>query len=188
MTDIGKVIKGLRLKAKMTQAELAKRSGLDFTTISKIEKGSLIGTLATHQKIARALGMPLFELCRALEGPIKPVVEINQTKTKKPSADIFYYNEKVVSQILVKHLSQCMMGPELLHLEKGGVTDLEQKPKGTEQFIFVHEGEVELKIDKAIHNIPKGATAYFAASLPHTIRNISSQPAKVLRVTTPPSL
>ena len=183
---IGKIIQELRINSKITQAELAKKSGINFTTISKIEKGSLTGTLTTHQKIAKALGLSVSELCQGLEETTKPAVEINQAKAAL--TDTFYYDEKATSQILVKHLARRKMVPELLHLDKGGMTHLEQKPRGTEQFIFVHEGNIEVRIGDVSHQLKKGGSVYFDASLPHTVKNISTGSAKVLRISSPSTL
>ena len=181
---IGKIIK--KLRGDMTQQELAKRAGLDFTTISKLEKGSLTGTITTHLKIAKALGITLSDLYKGLEEPKGQSFEI--TQTQKPSADIFYYDERAVSQILVKQLSKHKMAPELLRLEKDGTTALEQKPKGAEQFIFVLEGSVELKAGEATHLLKKGDSIYFDASEPHRIKNLSHKTSKCLKVTCPGAL
>ncbi|MDP2941849.1 MAG: XRE family transcriptional regulator [Candidatus Omnitrophota bacterium] len=180
---IGKVIKGLRTKMKMTQAELAKRAGLDFTTISKVEKGSLTGTLNTHRKIAAALGISLVDLYKELDGPGRPAFEVSASK--KDQADIFHYNKRAVSQILLGRVLEHKMLPELLALEKNGTTRLEQKRPGTEQFIFVLEGNIEIKIAAEVLKLKKGQSVYFDASRPHIIRNTTKTPAKCLRVTSP---
>lgn len=41
MTDFGQIIKNARQNKKITQRELAKRIGVDFSYISKIETGAL---------------------------------------------------------------------------------------------------------------------------------------------------
>ena len=181
---IGKIIK--KLRGEMTQQELAKRSGLDFTTISKLEKGSLTGTITTHQKIAKALGTTLSDLYKEMDEPKKPTFEI--AKGKKADKEVFYYDDKAVSQILVKQLSSRKMAPELLRLEKDGATALEQKPKGTEQFIFVLEGKIELKAGEITHQLKKGDSIYFDASEAHIIKNLSDKTSKCLKVTSPGAL
>jgi DNA-binding XRE family transcriptional regulator len=47
---------GLRLKLGLTQAELAKRCGVDQGDISRIERGETSPTMRTMQRIADALG------------------------------------------------------------------------------------------------------------------------------------
>ena len=184
--EIGKVIKELRTNVKMTQADLAKKSGVDFTTISKIEKGSRPGSISSHRKIANALGITLVELYKDLDRPSRPAVEVSSPGKHK--ADIFYYDKKAVSQILLERILGHKMMPEILLLEKNGETHLEQKPFGTEQFIFILEGSLEIKIGEATHQLRKDESIYFEASLPHLIKNISEKTTRALRMTTPAAL
>lgn len=183
---IGRIIKNKRLGLEITQAELAKRSGLDFTTISKLEKGSLTGTIMTHRKLAKAFGISLLDLYKELDEPSTPLNE-SVVKTNGKS-DTFYYNDKATSQILLNKISRHKMVPELTRLEPRGSTHLEEKPKGTEQFIFVLEGEIEIKSGELTHRLKKGESVYFDASLPHIIRNIYSGISKCLRVSSPAGL
>jgi len=182
--EISKIIKNLR--GEMTQAELAKRAGLNFTTISKLEKGFMTGTIDTHRKIAKGLGISLSELYKGLDEKAPAKYEINTSSKSK--TDTFYYDEKATSQILLEKISRHNMVPELLRLEKNGSTHLEEKPQGTEQFIFVLEGYIELKIDSQAQQLKKGESIYFDASRPHIIRNLTKKTARCLRVTSPAAL
>ena len=53
----GAVIKELREKKHLTQAELAERIGADKGYISRIERGITVPTVATLYKIAAAMGL-----------------------------------------------------------------------------------------------------------------------------------
>lgn len=170
----------------MTQQELARRAGMDFTTISKIEKGSLTGSLNTHQKIAKALNISLLELYKGLSETESQFLQVN--KTQDQNSEVFYYNDKVISQILVKQIGKHKMVPELLRIEKNSQTHLEQKPAGIEQFAYVLEGNIEIKVADTAHKLKKGESIYFDASKPHIIKNLSNKTAKCLRVTSPGAL
>ena len=182
---IGEIIRELR--GNLTQAELAKKSGVNFTTISKIEKGTFTGKIELHQKIAKGLGVNILDLYKELDKPPAPTYEITQIR-ENPSSDIFYYDKGVVSQILVKGLSGRKMLPENLLIKTGKITHLEQKPVGTDQLIVVLEGTIEIKIDTEILKLQKGQSIYFDASKPHIIRNISKTTVKCLRVSSPATL
>lgn len=63
MTDFGQIIKNARQNKKITQRELAKRIGVDFSYISKIETGALEPpSEAVINKIARILEIDPNEL------------------------------------------------------------------------------------------------------------------------------
>ena len=78
--------------------------------------------------------------------------------------------------------------PVLIAIEPGGSTHKEEAKVGTEKFIYVLDGELEAKVGEEIHNLKRGSTLYFDASLPHVLRNVGSKLARCLAVTTPPAL
>jgi len=64
LIEIGKQIRFVRTRLKMTQKELADRSGLDRTYISMVENGKQNLTLGAMVKISSALEVPLASLVR----------------------------------------------------------------------------------------------------------------------------
>ncbi|MFU8787332.1 MAG: cupin domain-containing protein, partial [Candidatus Izemoplasmataceae bacterium] len=67
----------------------------------------------------------------------------------------------------------------------GGVS-FEDKPHSGEEFGYVLEGEIVLKVGKKRHNIKAGDTFYYMSNKTHVIENNSKKPAVVLWVSTPP--
>lgn len=66
--QIGAILKKYRTLRRMTQVELAQRSGLTQGYISKIERGERISiTLESLQALAKGLELPLVELLRELD-------------------------------------------------------------------------------------------------------------------------
>jgi transcriptional regulator with XRE-family HTH domain len=59
---MGKTLKRLRTRNKLSQAALAKRAGLSREYVNKIEAGRYDPPLSTLNSIARALGVPVTEL------------------------------------------------------------------------------------------------------------------------------
>lgn len=57
--EIMKVLIEARTKQNMTQKELAERSGIRQSNISRIEKGASSPNISTLQKLAEGLGMNL---------------------------------------------------------------------------------------------------------------------------------
>lgn len=60
--DIGLRIRALREHKNLSQEDIEKRSGLLRTYISRVENGHTVPSLETIEKIARALGMSLYQL------------------------------------------------------------------------------------------------------------------------------
>ena len=59
---LGKNLKMLRLKIKLSQGELSKSLNVDRAYISNIENGRMNPTLSTLEKIAQALKVSIKEL------------------------------------------------------------------------------------------------------------------------------
>ncbi len=59
---IGDRIRAIRESKKLSQGDIQKRSGLLRPYLSRIENGHTIPSVETLEKLARALGVPLFQL------------------------------------------------------------------------------------------------------------------------------
>lgn len=57
--DIAKFIESERKKQEISIAELHRRSGVPYSTLSQIEKGRCIPQIVTYEKIMDALGYEL---------------------------------------------------------------------------------------------------------------------------------
>lgn len=78
--EIGRRLRALREKKKLSQGDIQKRSGLLRPYISRVENGHTIPAMETIEKFARALEVPLYQLF--YDGPPKvPVI------LKRRSAD-----------------------------------------------------------------------------------------------------
>jgi len=178
--NIGERIRQLR--GQKSQKEFAKLCGINDSTISKIESGALTGTLDIHRKICQALGISLSALYKGVyEEEIKPF-ETTPRLEEKP----FQYNAKVTSQFLTRNifLNKKML-PEILILEPGGEAQ-DELPTDTQRFLYVLEGEVEIKIGNNTYPLKQGEPFYILdASIPHHLKNIGTSKARILRITDP---
>ena len=64
---IGNKLKKLRIAKKLSLSELAKLTGIQIATLSRIEHNKMTGTIATHHKIAYFLGVDLSELYHGIK-------------------------------------------------------------------------------------------------------------------------
>ncbi len=62
--EVGERIKAARLKAKLTQAEVAKKAGINTNYYSVIERGEVNTTLEKLQKISKALGLDVSDITK----------------------------------------------------------------------------------------------------------------------------
>ena len=124
----------------------------------------------------KALNVNLKDLYEGLDVPQEEISAIGEKTTD--DAEMFSYDEKSKSIILTKNARRKNMLPQLLLLEPGGKTHLEQNPSGTEKFVFCTEGRIQINIDNKKYDLKKGTSLYFNSNLSHSFINIGKKTAK----------
>ncbi len=183
---IGPRVRALRTEQKLTLAQLAKASGVALATISRIETGNMTGTLESHVALAQALRVGLPELYEGLSGAQRPRAAV---QTKAARTEVYAHAAGRSSlRMLTQDVLKKKMMPVLIEIAPGGRTQPEQTPRGTEKFLYVMDGAVEVTIGEERLPLKREETLYFDAGLKHTVRNTTRRPARVLCVLTPPVL
>lgn len=181
---IGKKLKELRKSKGLTLVELSKKSGVQVATISRMENMKMTGTIESHMSIAKALDIDVTQLYSEV---IKSEKTIDVTR-KGSSSDVFIHSDKASHEILTTNVLKKKMMPILLTLEAGGQTNPEQNQLGSEKFLYVLEGKIQVTIGTTDYPLSKGNSIFFEGSLKHHISNMHSKTAKVLSVATPVAL
>lgn len=185
-TNLAARIRSLRKNLGFTLEQLAQKSGVALATLSRLENGKGQGTFRTHQRISEAFGLPLTELYRGLRG--EPEQEAHLLEPGAEEAESFTYDDKASAVLLARQVSRRQMLPQMILLEPGGKTSLEQYPPGTERWLFGLEGTVAAAVGEREYRIPQGGALYFRASLPHRLENKAAAAARVISVTSPAAL
>jgi len=181
---IGPKMQALRKAKRMSLTEIAQKTGIQLATLSRIENSKMVGTLESHIKIAKALGIDITELYRGIDKQ-PSVLEVASARSV---TDVFTHNDRSSYEMLTKNVLQKKLMPVLVRIEPKGKTNKEQDKPGTEKFIFVLEGKVEANVGEEKFTLNKNSTLYFDASLPHNFSNIGKTAAKILCIGTPVSL
>lgn len=185
--SIGAKLRMLRASQNLTLVDLAKMSGVDIATISRIETGKMSGTLESHIKLATALGYKITDLYAGIEeARTKDAVTV-QGPAGQGEVYVHQAGKASITMLTTDVLKKQLM-PVLITIEPGGSTHKEEARVGTEKFVYVLEGQIEAQIGVNRHSMKRGSSLYFDASLPHQIRNAGRSTAKCLSVVTPPVL
>lgn len=179
---IGTRLRTLRKERDLSLEQLSRKSGVALATLSRIENGKGTGTFRTHQRIAEAFGLSLPELYRDLRPQDHDAVQMDAGADE---VETFTYDEKASAVLLAKQLSGKQMLPQLIMLQPGGKTTLEQYPVGTERWAYCLEGAVTVSAGNTHYRLDIGGTLYFKASLPHRFENAGAAAAKLISVTSP---
>lgn len=177
--DIGQKIKALRLENGLTQDELASRCELTKGFISQIENNLTSPSIKTLDDILEVLGTSLGEFFTDDE-------EENAYVFTKEN---FYIkvDEELNHSIkwIVPNAQKYEMEPIIIELNPGGKS-FEDEPHVGEEFGYVLEGTVTLRVGKKRYICNEGESFYYIANKYHYLENTSNTKAKVLWVSTPP--
>ena len=184
MKGLGERIRSLRKAKHLTIVEVAKNTGIDQATLSRIENGKMTGTLDSHRRIAEVLGLRLPELYETV------MQQLAQAKDKKvlQKMETFSHSGGAVAELLTTGVLQKRMMPVLLKIKGKGRTETEEYPSLTERFVYVLKGYIEAVIGRERKPLNQGQCLYFQASVPHYFLNRLKTEGQVLSVITPTSL
>ena len=185
MKELGNRIRLLRTHRHLTLTGLAKQTGIDKATLSRIENGKMTGTLDSHVKITAALGVRLPEL---YEGVLAQREADKQQRTRD-KVEAFFHSTGAIAELLTTGgLLRKKLMPVRLKLKPRGRTEREEYPPYTERFVYVMRGMLTISVGSVTHRLKAHDSLYFDASLPHHFQNLSSSETWCLSIMTPASL
>ncbi len=180
LKNLGQKIRKFRKEKGVTLVELSKKTGVAQATLSRIETGTMMGTVESHEKIAEALGIGLAELYSGVDRRYEQISHLKDNERK-----VTRQGQNTRIELLTQESSKKKITPLLLTLQGNSEMQREHNERGVEKFIYVLDGDVKVKLDKDEFPLLTGETLYFDASLPHQIVNEKSKTAKLLMAVSP---
>jgi len=180
LKNLGQRIRTLRKEKGLTLVEISQKTGIAQATLSRIETGTMIGTVESHEKIAETLGIGLSELYTGVDRRYEQIS--HQTKESRAAT---HHTKDVHVEVLTQESSKKKITPLLLTLQGGGKTEKEHNERGVEKFVWVLEGHIKIKLENQEYDLKTQETLYFDASFPHQIVNENQKTAKVFIAVSP---
>ncbi|WP_342364069.1 XRE family transcriptional regulator [Terrarubrum flagellatum] len=176
---IGMKIRSLRLAQQLTAAELAVRSGLSGSMLSKIENGAISASLATLQAIAEALNTPIASFFHGAEErrdcsyvPAGQGVKIERRGTKVG------HHYELLGHLLAPEFE---FEPYLITLSDGAQAYTGFQHQGLE-FIYMLTGRVTYRHGDATYPLAPGDSLFFDAGAPHGPERLDETPMTYLSI------
>ncbi len=178
---IGERIKRLRLKKSMGLVELGKQTGLSASFLSQLETGRVVPTLRNLARVAIVFGK---DLNYFFEAEPQPVFRVHRKKerTRLPQSgvdDPTYYFESLGYMVPDRQLDPYFA--EFLPLRKP--SDVKPHVHPGFEFLYILDGELEIRHADKTHTVETGDGVYFDASTPHSYRCSGKTPTQVIIVT-----
>ncbi|TEA78830.1 helix-turn-helix domain-containing protein [Allopusillimonas ginsengisoli] len=175
-------LKALRRQQRLSLDQLAQRSGLTKSYLSKLERGVSEPSISTVLKLAEAYGIGISELMGIGEeggDSVSVVRRHERTPLDRPDRDASYRYEAVAGKRLVKS-----MNPFIIHPPRENQAAPDSFPHSGEEFMLVLKGSVSITVGGRTFDLETGDSIYFDSELPHKLRTISPDDAEVLVVAT----
>ena len=165
---LGDRIRILRKTQNRTLQEIADQSELSKSMISKIENNRTVPSVAAIVKIARALGTNISNLLEQEAGTRAIFTPQQESISKLTLTEKGYSIFPFASGFHKKK-----MQPFLFTAKKGEVVPHQLSHEG-EEFIFIIEGEMAMKVGDTEYMLKTGDSLYFNSLQKHGITPVSA--------------
>lgn len=178
---LGTTVRDLRLRYRLTIADLATRAGISAGMLSKIENGQTSSSLDTLFQIANALGVTISNLFRDFNTPTGGAqlikngegMEVVRAGTKRGhSYQLLAYDQgpkKIFDPFLVTINDKSEVFPDFEHT-------------GTE-FIYLLEGKLRYRHGKQTYLMSPGDSLTFKGKIAHGPIELIKVPIRMLAIT-----
>lgn len=178
---MGMRVKEARKARGFSVFDLYLRTDIDCDLLSQIEDGKITPPLGTVVKLAKAFDLTVGYLVSGKEampytivrrGDRKPVSRFGAKKEKQYGYDY----ESLAPQKTDRH-----MDPFMVALSPSE-TEEERSTHDGQEFIFVIQGKMEVRLGEEMHILETGDSIYYDATVPHLVKCHDREAAKILAV------
>jgi transcriptional regulator with XRE-family HTH domain len=177
-TSVGERIRKARELRELTIADLSSRTGISVETLDRVESGKATPPLGALVRIGRALEMQMgYFISGAADKPLSVVRAESRPRvarrTQKAAEQYGYVYES-----LAPEKANRLMEPFLVTMTptKFGEVSVHEG----QEFIFVLEGEISVKVEGEVEVLRAGDSVYYDSSRPHLVKCHGKEPAKIL--------
>ena len=179
--EMGTRFKKARESRGLSIFDVYLRTDIKVELLSQIEEGKVIPPLGTVIKLAKALDLKMGYFISGEEA--KPFTIVRRDDRKVTSR----YDSKKEKrygyeyQSLAPHKTDRHMEPFLITL-KASETEEERSAHDGQEFIFVLQGKMEVRLGEDIHILEPGDSIYYDSTVPHLVKCHGNESTKILAV------
>ena len=178
--DLGARIRGLRLARHATLRQLAAQAAVTESFLSQVERGVASPSIASVQRIARALDTSIAELFAADESA-GTVVRVRDRRK------IVYQGLGAVDEFLTRGTDGRLQVIYATIEPGGGTGDEAYAHDSDEEVVVVLEGSLDMWVGPEHYRLEVGDAITHSSRVPHRNTNPGPGVARVLFCITPPS-
>ncbi len=178
---VGERVRRARESRGLTVEDMCKRTDLDPDTLTAIEQGSLAPPLGVIIRLAKALEMRMGYFISGKEEKPYTIVRHKDRKvvSRYDSRKSKHYGYEFES--LAPYKKDRHMEPFLVSLEPA-MTEHERSTHQGQEFIYVLEGRMEVRLGEEIHLLEAGDSIYYDSNVPHLVKCHGNEATRILAV------
>jgi transcriptional regulator with XRE-family HTH domain len=176
--QVGERVRTLREAMDLSLRELAERSGVSAPMLSQVERAETSPTLAVAEKIAAGLELTLSQLLRLDEDRHVVIVRRGDRRRRRRRGHAV---EELTPPLPGQRadVSEHVLAPGAA---TGGPDDPPLHEPGSRETAVILEGEVDLFIEGARHQLREGDSVTFDADLAHHFENNGDSEGRLIAV------
>jgi transcriptional regulator with XRE-family HTH domain len=178
---VGESVREIRENKGLSLRDISQRTGLEVEFLSEIEEGKVSPPLGIIIKLAKALDKKMGYFISGTEEFPYTIVRKNEGKliSRFNSDKTHTYGYEFMS--LAPYKKNRYMEPFLVTLEPTDIEE-ERSTHDGQEFIYVLEGTMEVRLDDEIHLLEPGDAIYYDSTVPHLVKCHGGQTTKILAV------
>lgn len=179
--NVGERVRQVRDKQGLSLEDVSQRTDIDVAMLSQIEEGAVSPPLGTIIKLAKALEMRMGYFISGEQDMPYTIVRHRDRKvmSRYDSKKAKYYGYEYES--LAPHKKDRHMEPFLVSLE-AAETEEERSTHDGQEFIFVLQGQMEVRLGEEVHILDPGDAIYYDSTIPHLVKTHGKKTTKILAV------
>nr|WP_226846526.1 MULTISPECIES: XRE family transcriptional regulator [Achromobacter] len=181
MIDLPHRLRTLRRQQTLSLEQLAQRTGLTKSYLSKLERGLSEPSISTVLRLAEAYGVGVSQLVGddgAAQDEVVSVVRVaDREALQRRGLGSEYHYESLAGRRKVKAMEPFVVHPPREFPDAAAVF-----PHPGEEFLLVLKGAIEVHVGERQFRLETGDSVYFDSELPHRMRTVSRAMAEVLVV------
>lgn len=179
--NVGERVRKVREERNLSLMDISQRTGLDVSLLEEIENGTMAPPLGTIIRLAKALDLKMGYFISGDEDRSYTIVRRDDRKviSRYDSKKGAYYGYGYES--LAPHKKNRHMEPFLVSLDPAE-TEEERSTHDGQEFIYVLEGTMEVRLEDEIHLLHPGDAIYYDSTVPHLVKCHGPERTRILAV------
>jgi quercetin dioxygenase-like cupin family protein/ribosome-binding protein aMBF1 (putative translation factor) len=179
--NVGERVKSVRSDLGLSLQDISQRTGIETPLLQQIEEGKMAPPLGMVIKLAKALEMKMGYFISGEDLKPYTIVRGDDRKiiSRYDSKKVKHYGYEY--EALAPHKKDRHMEPFMVTLEPS-ITEEERSAHDGQEFIYVLEGAMEVRLGNEVHVLKPGDSIYYDSTVPHLVKCQGEKTTKILAV------